>query len=161
MPVETTENFLAGGDDVFSQTVAPKGHVSMWCMHNSGAKNGFKSAAQVMEHGIPFGHGSNKVVKGWQIAMAPTGDGKTKRNIVKSSSGDEIIELYVDEDSMLQKQRWEANISNDQVVAAKGKAAVNSDPSDPDIKRTSILTDEFRDELETQQLRTVTETAPV
>ncbi len=160
MPVEINDNFLATGDDVFSQTAAPKGRVSIWCIHNGGASDGFKSSGQVQEHGLPFGHGSNKVVKGFEIAMAPdpsSGKGKTKRNIVKGPSGREYVELHVDEESMLEKQQWEASFSNDQVKSAMAQASPNIATGDDQIRtvphpQRPVMTDQMIDELESRQL---------
>lgn len=177
MPVEILDNIVANSEDALSQTVAPAGHVSVWCVNNGPATNGFRSADTVMQNGLPFGHGDRRTVRGFQVAKVAQKkmDEKGKEsvgyrpNIVKGPSGVELIELYVDEESMIAKQKFEAEVSNAQVASAKG-AAVNgssslaNDPENPDIIRGAIsgkfMTDEQRQILEDKQLAEVTQHAP-
>lgn len=167
MPVELLENVIATGDDVFSQTVAPKGRVSIWCVHEGASADGFKSADQVMEHGLPFGHGSNKTVRGFETAMVKVKGGKPRPNIVQGPMGRKYIELHVDEESMIEKQKFEGSVSNDAVRNAQGSVRM-TDSSDPDITAnvttsTDVikkLTDDEIDAIAEQNLRKITSDAP-
>lgn len=167
MPVELLDNVIANGDDVFSQTVAPKGRVSVWCVHEGASADGFKSADQVIQHGLPFGHGSLKTVRGFETAMIPVKGGKPRANIVQGPMGRKYIELHVDEESMIAKQVWEGSVSNDRVKSAQG-GVKRSDENDGEISATVTkatdeikkLTDDEIDALAEKRLREITSDAP-
>lgn len=167
MPVELLDNVIATGDDVFSQTVAPKGHVSVWCVHEGASADGFKSADQVMQQGLPFGHGSRQTVRGFQTAMVQVKGGKPRPNIVQGPMGRKYIELYVDEESMIEKQRFEGSVSNDAVKNAQG-SVTRQDGNTAEISATVTkstdeikkLTDDEIDALAEKRLRGITTDAP-
>lgn len=166
MPVELLENVIAIGDDPFSQTVAPAGNVSIWCVHEGASADGFKSADQVMQQGLPFGHGDRRAIKGFQVAMVPQKGGKPRPNTVKGPMGRTYVELYSDEASFTEKQVFEANISNQAVRNAQGSVSMSGD--DPDIKGVVTkstdeirkLTDDEIDALAEKQLKSITQDAP-
>ncbi len=149
MPVETLSEAFSETDSVF-RTVAPKGNVSVWCVHNGGQSDGFPSAAAVKEHGIPFGHGSDKVIKGFKTAQAPDGNGKGKDNIIEGPSGRKYVELYVPEDDFKQKQKFEASLSNQAVLNAQQDIKRGSDQDG--IRRTATA---IQDRTELEQLKQV------
>ncbi len=136
MAVELLDNVIATGSDMFtSQTAAGPGKVSYWAAVEGGDPMGNPVAGQVMQQGIPFGHGSRKVIRG--ITEAQVKDqktGKLRPNIIKGPSGREYVELAVDEKDMIEKQKWEGEVSALRVREAQGAAPVKRGEEDELIK---------------------------
>lgn len=140
--IETTDNPMATSEDAHSNTVAPAGYVSFWCVADGAAAEGYKSADQLIQNGLPFGHGSNKIIRGFKKATIASDDPskKPRLNTMKGPLGINLVEVMIPEADMKAKQEWESQVSEERVAAAKAASTENGDiDTDPETAGQGLL----------------------
>lgn len=121
MPVEILDEAVTavGGD--FGNVTSKPGQISVWAINDGPPADGFPSRQQLETRGLPFEYGDRRSVRGFQVGkIKHASNGKEAPNIVKGASGREYVEMVIDEKSMLERTKFQAQIATDRQKSFDG-----------------------------------------